>query len=270
VRRQNALNKNTLANTTDILHPAIAAMLKKMEDIFSQFGVEFYLAGAVARDIQLSAKEGFAAKRKTEDVDIAVMIADEEQFNAIKEALIATGEFEAHEKEAIKLIYQHSIEADLLPFGKIESELRETRLSKPALFVMDMPGFREVYKYVETVTIAEDFTLNVCSLEGFIILKLIANDDKPSRTKDITDIEHILDVYFELNEDEMYEAHNGVMDLYDTDINHFLQLVSARVIGRKIKTMLNDSEDLKDRVRNILANRPTDGWQAMLDGMNDE
>ena len=151
-----------MAEPIDILHPAIAQMLKTMESVFSRFGVDFYLVGAVARDIHLSKKEGFAARRKTEDVDIAVMITDEKLFYAVKDALIATGEFEANETEAIKVIYQQSIEVDLLPFGGIENELRETRLSKPKLFVMEMPGFNEMYDYVETITVEEGLTLNIC------------------------------------------------------------------------------------------------------------
>jgi len=82
-----------LTESQNILHPEIASMLKKMQDIFSSFGVDFYLAGAVARDIHLSRREEFAAKRKTKDVDLAVLVADEEQFYAIKDALTDTGEF---------------------------------------------------------------------------------------------------------------------------------------------------------------------------------
>jgi predicted nucleotidyltransferase len=48
------------------------------------------------------------------------MIADEGQFYTIKDALLQTGAFTAHETEAIKLCYKHAIEIDLMPFGDIE------------------------------------------------------------------------------------------------------------------------------------------------------
>ena len=223
----------------------------------------------MARDIRLSAHENFAAKRKTRDVDIAILLDGEEKFYAIKEALINTGHFKQGVK-AIKLIYKEAIELDLLPFGEIENEERELKLSRHSLLVMDMSGFKEVYSFVETLTIAENLSLNVCTLEGLVILKLIANDDNHSRTKDITDIEHLLEVYFELNSNEIYSEYMDVMDLYDTAILNYLPLLSARVIGRKMKQMLNAFEKTAENVNRILANRPVATWQAMLDGMNDE
>lgn len=253
----------------DIFHPSVAGMLKAMEKIFRAFGVDYYLVGALARDIRLSAHKDFAAKRKTKDIDIAVMLDDEEQFYAIKDALVATGEFEESEYKAIKLIYKKGIEVDLLPFGEIENEDRELQLSRHTLLAMDMSGFKEVYPFIETLTIAEGLSLNVCSLEGLIILKLIANNDNPSRTKDITDIEHFLEMYFELNSNEIYTGYLTVMELYDTGINEYLSLVSARIVGRKMNAMLTAYNDTISNIKIILAKRPIATWQAMLDGMND-
>ena len=77
-----------------------------MEKVFREFGVDYYLVGALARDIQLSAHKDFAAKRKTKDVDIAVMLDDEQQFYVIKDVLVATGEFEESGYNTMKLIYR--------------------------------------------------------------------------------------------------------------------------------------------------------------------
>lgn len=258
-----------MAEPVDILHPSIAALLKDMEKTFREFGVDYFLVGALARDIRLSAQENFAAKRKTNDVDIAVMLNDEEQFYAIKDALVATGLFEECENKPIKIIYKGGIEVDLLPFGEIENEDRELQLSRHALLVMDMSGFKEVYPFVDTLTIAENLSLDVCTLEGLVILKLIANDDDSSRTKDITDIEHFIEVYFDLNSDEIYNGYLDIMEMYNTGSNIYLPLVSARVIGRKMKEMLNGADETEETIRTILAGRPVATWQAMLDGMND-
>jgi predicted nucleotidyltransferase len=258
-----------LAEPVDILHPAIAEMLKAMETVFPEFNVDFFLVGAVARDIQLSAGNGFTARRKTNDVDIAILLNNEEEFYAVKEALLATGDFEESAYKAIKLIYKGGIEVDLLPFGEIENDERELQLSRHALLVMDMSGFKEVYPFVQTLTVAEGLSLNVCSIEGLVVLKLIANNDNPTRTKDITDIEHFIKVYFDLNANEVYTAYMDVMDLYDTGIYEYLQLVAARIIGRKIKTMLKDTAGTAAHINAILAKRPVTTWQAMLDGLND-
>jgi predicted nucleotidyltransferase len=83
---------------------------------------------------------------------------------------------------------------------------------------MDMRGFKEVHPFVETLKIAEGLYLDVCTLEGLVMLKLIANDDNPGRTKDISDIEHVLEIYFDINNNEIYTEYMDVMDLYDTSI----------------------------------------------------
>ena len=259
-----------MAEPVDILNPLVAEMLKTMGTVFQKFGVDYYLVGALARDIRLSAHEDYAAKRRTKDVDIAVLLDDEEEFYAIKDALIATGDFQQSTVKEIKLFYKEAIEVDLLPFGEIETEDRRLQLSHRALLSMDMSGFKEVHSFVETITIAEGLTLDVCTLEGLVILKLVANDDDPSRTKDIMDIEHFIEVYFDLNSDKIYTAFIYVIDLYDTDIPEYLQLVSARVIGRKMKDILTGHDQTAEHIKAILNKRPVATWQAMLDGMNEE
>ena len=222
--------------------------------------------GTVEHDIYLVAVTAVKVVRGTKDVYLDILISNEEQFQMIKEELLATGTLEAHPIEAVKLFYKGSVEVDLLPFGAIENEHRETRIQKPRLFVMDVPGFQEVYRDVVTVTI-EGLKVNVCSVEGLIVLKLLAYGDRPQRTKDVTDIDHLIAAYFELFSEAIYG--NEVMERYDAAFGNYLDLVSARVIGRKIKALLRASPDVLQRIETILGKRPTGTWQAMLDGLMD-
>jgi len=251
-----------------ILAPAIAEMLTDLEAVFSKFGIDFYLVGAVARDIHLSANEQLTSARGTKDVDLAITISDEGQYNQVKAALVETGQFEAHETEAIKLMYKNSVEVDLLPFGDIEQPNRNVRLTDPT-FVLNMPGFTEIYPFVKDFEVGNGQIIKVCTMEGIVLLKLIANNDRPQRTKDITDIEHIIQSYFELYDDDVYMVHYEILELYDTNNSDYIQLVCARLIGRKMKMMLEDSPELAQRIIAILSKRETARWQAMLEGMQD-
>ena len=255
----------------NLFEPSVLEMLDEFKKIAQYQGIDFFIVGAIARDIRLSNNPEMKAIRSTKDVDIALMVTDEHQFYKVKEALLATGNFTDHPTEAIKLFYKQAIELDLLPFGEIENHVRETRLYKPRLFVMDMPGFSEIMPYVDTVDINGVLDCKVCTLEGLVLLKLIANDDDSSRVKDITDIEHIISVYFELCMDEIFSENGDAADLYDTIANNYMGLVAARIIGRKIKTMLKNSVQLHERILSILDRRTKgDIWQAMAAGMRDD
>lgn len=251
--------------------PIIAEMLSTMENIFRQQGVEYYLVGAFARDIHLSTGASYTNTRKTKDIDIAIMLANEEAFYAVKEALLQTGQFTAHTTETIKLYYQQRIEIDLLPFGEIENEKAETVLTKPQTFIMDVPGFKEVQPYVTTKTLDNGQAVNVCSLEGIILLKLFSWNDRKERDKDITDIETILHHYLELLDLEEYGRYTDVLELYDTeDADNYQNLVGARIAGRKIGEMLRDAPEIRQRIQMILLLRLNMLWQAIRDGMNDD
>jgi len=255
--------------TNPALHPSTIALLKDLEQVLSDFDIDFYLVGAIARDFWLSADENSVSKRKTDDVDIALMINDTGQYAQVRQALFDTGKFTPHPMEAITVIYEQAIEIDLLPFGGIEGEDRVITFTEPSLFVINMPGFAELYPYALNIGLSDELDLKICTLEGIILLKLIANDDRPQRTHDIEDIEHMLKVYFDLFSDVVYNEHFDTMSLYDTKERAYIPLVCARVVGRKIKEILAGAPALKARMIRILQKRPTALWAAMLDGLMD-
>lgn len=147
----------------DPIHPLVAELLKDLGKVLREFDVDFFLVGAIARDIRLGAHEQFRATRRTNDVDMAILMGSEDQFHNVKEALLATGDFAAHPIEPIKLLYKAAVELDLLPFGDIENEERETRLQKPRLFVMDMPGFQEVLPHAEIMELGDGVQCKISS-----------------------------------------------------------------------------------------------------------
>lgn len=106
-------------------------------------------------------------------------------------------------------------------------------------------------------------------MESIVLLKPIANNDRPQRTKDIADIEHIIQTYFQVYDDDIYMVHYDILEFYDTKNVDYIQLFCARLIGRKMSAMLEGSHELFQRVFGILSNRKTARWEAMLNGMQD-
>ena len=251
-----------------IITAAIAEMLKITETVFSKHNIQYYLVGAVARDIHLS---DYKSPRRTKDIDLAILIDNENQFYEVKNALLHTGHFKEHETEPIKLFYKNAIELDLLPFGKIENEKRETILTKPILFTMDVPGFKELMPHIQQIHI-EGTTLNICPLEGIIILKIISYNQNPSRDKDLADIEHFISVYFDIHSEEIYNDHYDILNLYENN-TEFQQLVSQRLIGRKIKRLLQHNPPMLNKIKEYCtdssSSRITMLWPAIADGLED-
>jgi len=248
---------------------AILELLGTFCQVIKGLSIDYFVVGALARDIRLSAVPEYAPRRATKDVDIAVMIGSEQQFQQVKDALIATGLFTAHETQPIKLFYRHSIEVDLIPFGDIEGKGGEVHIEKPRPVVLDMPGFKEVISEAEVLTIG-GLEIMVCSLEGIILLKLFANANDPSRTKDISDIEHILKAYFDIMVDTIFVEFKDVPDFYTTTDIDYLSLVSARVVGRVMGRILGKAPELRLRLHTILqAKTPNRYWPEMLAGLEE-
>lgn len=251
------------------LDPNINTMLTEMEAVFKQFDIDYYLAGAFARDIQFQTKQPDSNFRKTDDVDLAVCISHEDRYNEVMNALEATGSFVRDKKEIIKLHYKLGLEVDLLPFGEIEDENRDVKLTKPIAFTLQMPGFAEAAAFTEEIK-SGNLTLNTCPIEGLVMLKLISWDDRPQRTHDLTDIDNIIDAYFDWNSDEIYSNHFEVMEKYDTnDLHFYIPKISAHIIGLKMKPLLAASSELFERVNAILKKKQNPRWEALLIGLNE-
>jgi len=251
-----------------ILDPNIITMLTEMEAVFRKFDIDYYLAGAFARDVQFQIKQPDSNFRKTDDVDLAVCISHEDRYNEVMDALAVTGSFVRDEKEIIKLHYRLGIEVDLIPFGEIEDETRTVKLTKPKAFTLQMPGFAEAAAFTEEIK-SGNLTLNTCPIEGLVMLKLISWDDRPHRTHDLTDIDNIIDAYFDWNSDEIYSSHFEVMEKYDTNDSHFyLRKISAHIIGLKMKSLLANSLELFERVKAILKKKQNPRWEALINGLN--
>jgi predicted nucleotidyltransferase len=264
------LKNNTMSDKNEIqLDPNTIEMLHEMETVFKKFDIEYYLAGAFARDVQFQTKNSEIFIRKTDDIDLAVCISHEEKYNEVMEALVATGSFTRDEKEIIKLHYRLGKEVDLIPFGEIENAERVVHLTKPKAFTLQMPGFAEAFPFIEVIK-SGDLILNTCPVEGLVMLKLISWDDRPHRTHDLNDIDNIVDAYFDWNSDEIYSDQFDIMEIYDTSDSHFyLPKVSAHIIGRKMKPMLANSPDLLSRVLSILEKKENPRWTALQNGLKE-
>jgi predicted nucleotidyltransferase len=117
---------------------------------------------------------------------------------------------------------------------------------------------KEVYlASVENVYVL-DGKFKAATLPGIFLLKLIAFDDREDqRPNDPEDCIQIIQNYFNLQSEIIYNQHN---DLFGTDDS--LELISARVIGREMRKSLDQNQALRDRVIQILKRHITQREQS--------
>jgi predicted nucleotidyltransferase len=93
-----------------------------------------------------------------------------------------------------------------------------------------------------------------------IILKLVSWSDRPEeRENDLADILMIIDHYFDHFFDEIIKFH---VDLFTEDFNKYL--ISAEVLGREARLILNKSDILEKRIINLLESQIYAGQQSKI------
>ena len=224
-------------------------LLDSLEKTFEEAEVEHYfLIGATARDVWFSRED--IRSRTTKDVDFAIYIAEEAQFHQVKTILTGKEGFHEIHENSFALISPAGYHIDILPFGAIEVDQGEI-IGGQGLFNVKVNGLREISKTGTMPVELSDRSFKVATLSSIILLKLIAYDDRPeNRVNDPKDIAQILKVFYRIELDTIFD-HN--FDLLDETLAMGDVFVSARVIGRQIAKVLQESTDLSERVIGILA-----------------
>ncbi len=207
-------------------------------EAFDAVGVEAFLIGAKARDIWFLPSKAY---RFTRDVDWIIANDNEKVFEDLKHYLIQHKNFTALSNN-YSLLSPHAIKVDLVPFMGTTLEL---------------VGLQEVFERGSEIPKGKNY--KVATLPAIVFLKLIAWNNKPEeRVKDIQDIAEILNRYFDIDSDDIFDNHN---DLFN---ERELEDIGARVIGRKISYILGSSVDLKQRIIHILEQNTQNPKQSRI------
>ena len=80
--------------------PEITTVLFALERGFKIFNIDFYLVGAVARDVWMSGINKIIPRRTKGDIDFAVLINDKGTYEALKEYLVNTEGFHPYKSNS--------------------------------------------------------------------------------------------------------------------------------------------------------------------------
>ncbi|MCA6361693.1 MAG: hypothetical protein IM638_01530 [Bacteroidetes bacterium] len=228
---------------------SILQILEALERGFAKFGIDYYLVGALAREVWMRGLKDITPRRATSDIDFGILIKNSEHFAELKDYLINKEGFTGYKENAFVLIAPNRRQIDILPFGEIEKEGKVT-VKGTGMTTIYVDGMKEVFEEgIPEVSFEEKITFKVCTLPGIVLLKLIAYDDRPEiRRDDLIDIADILIHFFNIYDELIWSDHN---DLFDDDKS--LEKISARVLGREMSKFLKRNEKLTERVVGILS-----------------
>jgi predicted nucleotidyltransferase len=217
-----------------------------VEQCCQQLGLPFYIIGALARDIWFA--KGGIVTGGTKDIDFAVLVHRESQFEELKAMLVEGHKFKGTDWNAFVFVAPNGTQIDILPFGNLEIQDGVT-VTGAGITKIKVNGFKEVYlESVCEAKVLEDKSYSVASLPAIFMLKLISHDNRPEqRAKDPIDCMTILLNYFNLQADLIFDNHN---DLFNIGLSN--EMIGARVIGREISKPLSKNQDLRKRVEGIV------------------
>ncbi|PAU93702.1 hypothetical protein CK503_11160 [Aliifodinibius salipaludis] len=223
-------------------------VIQILETVFQKFDVDFYVIGALAKDMWLSKEK--VQTRATRDVDLAIFISESRDYEEIKSTLIKEHDFKEVSTNAFALLTPYGYPVDLLPFGSVEID-EAVEVEGGGLTKVHVNGFKEIYQQgLAPILTDEGLTFKVASLASIILLKLIAFDDRPEkRTQDIKDVGIIIHHYFHIESRLIYDKHNDLFTQGDFELID----IAAYVIGRELNAIISDNETLRNRVLDILS-----------------
>ncbi|HEX5154777.1 MAG TPA: hypothetical protein VFW07_25195 [Parafilimonas sp.] len=245
--------------------PEISGMLSALERGFARFGIDFYLVGAVARDVWMMGIHKMPPTRTTGDIDFAVLVNDKGIYETLKAYLVEQENFQPIHDNAFVLLWKNKTQVDLLPFGAIENEDGSVTVEGTGFTTVHVPGFNEIYEEgLPVVVLEETHEFKFCTLPGIVILKLIAWDDRPeNRRDDIKDISDILHYFFDMHDEEIWENHSDLFDDEDADLKH----IAARVMGREMHKIARRKNKLYKKIGDILETNTVNTQTSTIAGI---
>lgn len=107
--------------------------------------------------------------------------------------------------------------------------------------------------------------INIPTLYGIIILKLIAWSDRPEeRENDLGDILLIISKYYMLMWNHILDNHFDLLEDLEGDGKKSQRLIASRVLGREASTILKKSEKVRNRIYWVLEDNLSKGFESVI------
>lgn len=232
----------------------MSTMLREVVAASEATGIAWFVGGASARDILLTHVHDIEATRATADIDIGISIQGWTGHDALRRALLASGNFTAPKGSAHRLNYGapqtgERTWLDIVPFGGVQDEHGEIAWPPEGSVRMNVAGFRQALDTAIAVRIDRDLVVPVASLPAQAMLKIVAWQDRHAADrKDAIDLLFLMAHYAQAgNLDRLY---SDAFDLVERH-GHDPDIAGAALLGRDAAAIANDG-DIRTQILAIL------------------
>lgn len=257
----------------------LSSVLESVAEACGEMDADFFLIGALARDVLLEHIYGTDVPLTTGDVDVAVAVESWQVYEDLRRRLTRGHGFE-NEPEKQRLRSPEGTPLDLVPFGGLEEEGGKVRFPPGGSRELTVLGFEAAWEKAPPVHFGEGPggegpggeeavgkgaggkgpVLRVASLEGLALLKLVSWDERPNRrARDAQDLCLLLQHFYDARLELITERH---ADLFDSE-DFSKPEASARVLGRELAPLLQDPM-LETLVLDVLRRETADIHQSRL------
>ena len=230
-------------------HPLLKKLLDELIPVFQKLEIKFFVIGATARDIILEL-HGEKSGRRTQDIDIAIAVDKWEEFETIEKEIVQLSDFEKDPKQQQRFLYLNDFQIDVVPYGGITTADDKIFWPPDQSFAMTVLGFEEAEKDLVRVKIDDTLEIDIVSLAGIFILKLVAWKDRHHKgNKDADDMGFILLNYLNIYEERAVTEHYD--EVYEIE-NFTITKAGAALLGIDINKLLADNEISKEKFKAII------------------
>ena len=203
--------------------PGLMRVAVDLERGLRALGIPYGIIGALVPELLLDVPP----PRKTNDVDVAVVVEGLEDFEQLKGRLADYGFTRAHRRH--RLDHRNGGWVDILPFNET---IVRNGLELDEGLILNMAGFGHVVPNVVWVPIEGGPALPLTPLPLHVLLKLVAFSDR-AEPKDLAGALHCLEHYLE-DDDQRYGVdHDGEGVPYE--------YTGAYVLGVETQPFLDES-----------------------------
>jgi len=229
--------------------PLLKPILQKLTAYFSEQDISFYVIGATARDIIMNI-HGEMSDRATRDLDLAIAISNWESYSEVEKGIVKIEGFKKDTEQKQRFLYLDVFPVDIVPFGEIRKKSDKIFWPPDESVALTVLGFEEVQKSTDKVVIDDSLSIEVASLDGIFILKLISWVDRNlDNNKDADDLAFIINNYLNINEKRVIEEHYDEIYLSE---NFNSNIAGAKLLGIDIAKILSDNQETRHAIINIL------------------